>query len=59
MLAELLGEGIDPSDVAGMVVDAIRAERFLVLTHPHHAEAIRLRAEQLIAGQLPDQGDPR
>ena len=59
VLSELLGEGIDPTDVAGMVVDAIRAEQFLVLADPHHAEAIRQRAEQLIAGQLPDQGDPR
>jgi short-subunit dehydrogenase len=29
--------GMDPADVAGMVVDAIRDRRFFVLTHPDEA----------------------
>lgn len=59
VLTQYLAEGIDADAVAGLVVDAIRAERFLVLTHPHHADAIRTRTEQLLAGQLPEPGDYR
>jgi NAD(P)-dependent dehydrogenase (short-subunit alcohol dehydrogenase family) len=59
ILTQYLTEGIKTDDVAGQVIDAIRAEQFLVITHPHHAEALRLRTEQLLAGQLPDPGDYR
>jgi NAD(P)-dependent dehydrogenase (short-subunit alcohol dehydrogenase family) len=41
--------GIDPADVADQVVDAIRTERFWILTHPdsRHAPVERMeRAEQ-------------
>lgn len=34
-------------------VAAIREERFLVLTHPGHAEALREQTEALISGALP------
>ena len=33
------GTGMDPAEVAGMVVDAIRERRFFVLTHPEEAFA--------------------
>lgn len=33
-LAQGVEEGIDPAEVAAQVVDAIRAERFWILTHP-------------------------
>jgi NAD(P)-dependent dehydrogenase (short-subunit alcohol dehydrogenase family) len=59
ILTQYLTEGIETDDVAGQVIDAIRAEQFLVLTHPHHADALRLRTDQLLAGQLPDPGDYR
>jgi len=52
-LNDAVTRGIDPADVAGLVVDAIRAERFLILTHPHHGQYLVARAEQLAAGELP------
>ena len=56
-LVEVTRQGIDPSEVARMVVDAIRDETFLLLTHPHHAQPLRDRAEELAAGRLPPRGD--
>ena len=39
------GDGVlAASDVAGIVVDAVRAERFLVLPHPEVAEYVRRKA---------------
>jgi NAD(P)-dependent dehydrogenase (short-subunit alcohol dehydrogenase family) len=58
-LAQFIAEGIEPADVAEQVIDAIRAEQFLLLTHPHHAEGLQLRADQLMAGQLPEPSDYR
>lgn len=57
MLADITAQGLDPADVARLVVDAVRAEQFLVLTHPHHADALRTRAARLAAGELPEPGD--
>ncbi|MFN8036874.1 MAG: SDR family NAD(P)-dependent oxidoreductase [Acidimicrobiia bacterium] len=45
--------GIDPLEVAGMVVDAIRAERFLQLTDDRHRSLFGPRLDQLLAGALP------
>jgi NAD(P)-dependent dehydrogenase (short-subunit alcohol dehydrogenase family) len=56
-LVEVTRQGIDPSEVARMVVDAIRDETFLLLTHAHHAQPLRDRAEELAAGRLPPRGD--
>lgn len=57
VLVEVTAQGIDPAEVAGMVVDAVRAETFLLLTHPHHAAALGERAAQLADGILPERGD--
>ena len=56
-LVEVTRQGIDPAEVARMVVDAIRDETFLLLTHAHHAQPLRDRAEELAAGRLPPRGD--
>lgn len=56
-LVEVTRQGIDPSEVARMVVDAIRDGTFLLLTHAHHAQPLRDRAEELAAGRLPPRGD--
>jgi NAD(P)-dependent dehydrogenase (short-subunit alcohol dehydrogenase family) len=50
---QLLESGMDPSEVAGHVVDAIRSGRFYVLTHPEFNEGIRRRAEEVLAGAPP------
>ena len=49
LLADGVAAGIDPADVARDVLDAIRAERFWILTHPdmRHAPVERMeRAER-------------
>lgn len=46
--------GLEPADVAGMVVDAIRARRFFVLTHPENAlEGVRKRLRWMEGGEAP------
>ena len=45
--------GIEPAEVAAHVVDAIRSGRFYVLTHPEMNDAIRRRAEEVLAGGPP------
>jgi NAD(P)-dependent dehydrogenase (short-subunit alcohol dehydrogenase family) len=49
----LLDSGMEPSAVAGQVVDGIRAGRFYLLTHPDMSEGIRRRAEEILAGGPP------
>ncbi|MFC4111815.1 SDR family NAD(P)-dependent oxidoreductase [Nonomuraea zeae] len=45
--------GIEPSEVAELVVRAVREERFLVLTDPKYAERLRAHTETLLTGGLP------
>jgi NAD(P)-dependent dehydrogenase (short-subunit alcohol dehydrogenase family) len=52
-LRQLIETGMEPSAVVGHVVDAIRAGRFYVLTHPEMNEGIRRRAEEVLAGGPP------
>jgi NAD(P)-dependent dehydrogenase (short-subunit alcohol dehydrogenase family) len=54
LLVDMVETGLEPAHVADRVVDAVRAERFLVLTHDHHAESIRTRAEELVDRRLPE-----
>ena len=46
-------EGIEPSEVADLVVTAIHEERFLLLTDPKYAARLRLQTETLLTGHLP------
>jgi NAD(P)-dependent dehydrogenase (short-subunit alcohol dehydrogenase family) len=52
-VGRLAAAGIEPSEVADLVVAAIREERFLVLTDPAHAARLRLQTETLLTGKLP------
>lgn len=45
--------GVEPAQVADLVVRAIREERFLVLTHPEFADRLRRQTELLLAGEVP------
>jgi NAD(P)-dependent dehydrogenase (short-subunit alcohol dehydrogenase family) len=45
--------GREPSEVAGIVVDAIRDGRFYILTSANRNEAVRRRAEEILAGTPP------
>lgn len=45
--------GVDPSEVADLVVTAIHEERFLLLTDPKYAALLRRQTETLLTGDLP------
>ena len=53
VLADFTSTGADPEDVAAMIVDAIRAEQFLVPTRPSYAQLLRDRVDALIERRLP------
>lgn len=46
-------EAMEAADVAGQVVDAIRAQRFYVITHPESLDQIRARFDRILAGDNP------
>jgi len=55
-LKQFLEIAMDPSEVAGMVHDAIVGDRFWILTHPEFLKAISERADEIVAGQNPRPG---
>ncbi len=52
-LAQVVADGMAPDEVAQIVLDAIRAERFLILTHQGYGSQLQARVEALLAGRLP------
>src|SRR5947209_11301199 len=48
IMRELAQTGIAPSQVADMVFDAIRQEKFYILTHPTTKAAVQLRMEAIL-----------
>jgi len=50
----LIAEGLDPAVVAERVVEAIRAERFWVFSHPELVAAVQQRAAAIVAGRNPE-----
>ena len=53
MVRQFLESGLAPERVAELVVEAIRAERLYILTHPEWAPMIRTRMEAIVAQQNP------
>jgi NAD(P)-dependent dehydrogenase (short-subunit alcohol dehydrogenase family) len=53
-LAQAVPRGMDPAEVARMVIAAIRAEEFLILTHDAYRPSLTARVSSLAAGRLPD-----
>lgn len=53
------GEAIAPEVVADAVVDAVRTDRFWVLTHPRYGEIYRDRAQSAMDGTEPPVARPR
>lgn len=53
MVEQWIEEGLDPDDVAALVVDAVRHDRFYVLTHPEWQGMVRDRVERMLAGEAP------
>ena len=44
----ILAKGLDPADVAGMVVDAVRKQEFWILTHSDWKDVLRERVDLLV-----------
>jgi NAD(P)-dependent dehydrogenase (short-subunit alcohol dehydrogenase family) len=57
VMREGLSRGMDPADVAACVVDAIRAERFYVFSHPEVKEMVRERMEAAAGERAPVYND--
>jgi NAD(P)-dependent dehydrogenase (short-subunit alcohol dehydrogenase family) len=53
MIKGIFAGGMHPSETAGFVVDAIRDERFYVLTHPEHNTRLDARAAAIVNGGAP------
>jgi NAD(P)-dependent dehydrogenase (short-subunit alcohol dehydrogenase family) len=53
MARAALATGLPPADVAAQVLDAIRHERFYILTHPEWAPRVRERMEDVLEGRNP------
>ncbi len=53
MTLQAIASGMEPAQVAGHVVDAIRNGRFYVLTHPEMNDGIRRRTEDVLKGDPP------
>lgn len=53
MARQQVAAGIKPSEVAEAVLEAIRADRFYIVTHPRYTKLIRLRLENIIDGKTP------
>jgi NAD(P)-dependent dehydrogenase (short-subunit alcohol dehydrogenase family) len=53
MIRGIFKGGMDPSETAQIVLDAIREQRFYILTHPEHNDVIRGRAEGIVSNGTP------
>jgi NAD(P)-dependent dehydrogenase (short-subunit alcohol dehydrogenase family) len=52
-LKAVLEAGLPPAEVAAMVVDAVRTDRFYILTHPDWNDMIRARFDDILEGRTP------
>lgn len=52
-LKAVLEAGLDPADVAAMVVDAVKADRFYILTHDDWRPMVEARMGDIIEGHNP------
>jgi len=52
-MRQLVQAGIPPSQVAEMVFDAIRQEKFYILTHPTTKRGVQLRMEDILQERMP------
>jgi len=50
-------QGAPPTEVAGIILDAIRTEQFLVPTKPSYADQLRVRYDALAVRELPPMPD--
>ncbi len=52
----LVADGLDPTDVAAQVIDAVRTRRFYVLTHPEWMPLVAERTRRTLDGEDPAVG---
>ncbi len=52
-LREFLATGLPPAQVADAVLEAIRDEKFYILTHPEGNEVIKARMQDILEGRTP------
>jgi NAD(P)-dependent dehydrogenase (short-subunit alcohol dehydrogenase family) len=53
MVGNWIAEGLQPAHVASLVVEAIREQRFYVLTHPEWQGMVRDRVDRMLSGENP------
>jgi len=53
MIRGIFAGGMAPAEVAAQVLDAIKNDRFYILTHPEHNEQIRARIDAMLSGGTP------
>lgn len=54
----LIASGLDPDHVAAMIVEAVKENRFYVLTHADWSSSVLRRAERMVAGAQPEMTIP-
>jgi NAD(P)-dependent dehydrogenase (short-subunit alcohol dehydrogenase family) len=55
LMRSVISTGMDPLEVADLVIDAVRTGRFYVLPHPHLQPAIEARLRAIVDGSAPAQ----
>jgi NAD(P)-dependent dehydrogenase (short-subunit alcohol dehydrogenase family) len=53
----MLASGMQPDEVANMVFEAVRDERFYILTHPELNDRVRQRVDAILTGENPPPSD--
>ncbi len=53
MAQQLIATGMQPEQVADLVFEAIRDEKFYIITHPEMKPLIQRRADRILSGQNP------
>lgn len=53
VLRSLIAGGMDPSEVAEAVIDAVVSDRFYILTHPELDGIVRLRVDDILERRAP------
>jgi NAD(P)-dependent dehydrogenase (short-subunit alcohol dehydrogenase family) len=59
MVQGLIASGLSPDNVAEQVLDAIRDDRFYILTHPEMKPVIQMRMSDILEGRNPTNLRPR
>jgi NAD(P)-dependent dehydrogenase (short-subunit alcohol dehydrogenase family) len=52
-VSSLIAEGLNPNQVADLVIDAVRTDRFYIFTHPHWMGMVEDRFARILSGESP------